>query len=70
MNVHDSPPIILSRYDNHVIEWDGAALNAVLGQLRQERQHIDKDADTNALLAAAEAVKDNANDIHEVDASQ
>jgi hypothetical protein len=58
----------VSRYGDHVVEWDDATLDEVFTQLRQERQQI-ADIDTAKLLAEAVHIKNNANQILKADAS-
>jgi len=69
MNVQDTPPIIISRYGNHVIQWEPGTLQRVLEQLQSDRHHS-RDIGTLTLIAEAEQIKNNTNDILEVDASQ
>jgi hypothetical protein len=51
MTALDSPPILVSRYGNHVVAWPLSRLMEVLGQLRHERQHA-------ATMAEAKPIND------------
>jgi hypothetical protein len=57
-DIGDTPPIVISRYGNRVIEWrDINALNTILAQLRQERTTDNNASDTARLLQTAELIK-------------
>jgi hypothetical protein len=55
--IGDTPPMIVSRYGNRVIEWEPDILAKVLVGLECERERATANTETATLLHTAELIK-------------